>query len=313
MISVLLPVYNGNKYLDKCLNSILDQSYCDFELIIIDDRSTDNSYKIIEKYLDGRIRKFQNVRNVGLAKTLNKGIALSRGEIIVRIDQDDLMLPNRLSTIQSIFSLNPAIELFFSSAEIIDYSGDKIGSLKVSKNYRRILFKSIFINIFTHSTAAFLKSAVQDLGGYPESDTFSPPEDFYLWSNFVISRPNRIFLCEAPLVKYRKTRNSYSSKNLKLNINAMTICEKNINIISKNKVELETSMFIAGRLYGTRENLKFLLVSKVIKGLFQINKEINKSFKFGDLFYIVEMLIQIFTPYILKQHRRNYRSNKIRL
>lgn len=312
MISVLLPVYNGKEYLDKCLKSILDQSYYDFELLIIDDKSTDNSFKIIEKYSDRRIRKFKNLENLGLAKTLNKGIALSRGDIIVRIDQDDLMAPNRLKVIESVFSLNPKIELFFSSAEIVDYAGKKIGSLKISKNYRRIFYKAIFINVFTHSTAAFSKSAVQDFGGYPESGNFAPPEDFYLWSNFLIFRTNKIYLHEAALLQYRKTKTSYSSKNKKLNVNAANICKKNIEIVTKGKVEPKTAEFIAKQLYGTRDNFQPSLVLKTIKVLFLINKQINKKLRFLDLFYIVEIMIQIFTPYILKNFRRKYRLKKIR-
>ena len=312
MISVLLPVYNGKEYLDECLKSILDQSYYDFELLIIDDKSTDNSFKIIEKYSDKRIRKFKNTENLGLAKTLNKGIALSRGDVIVRIDQDDLMAPNRLKVIESVFTLNPRIELFFSSAEIVDYTGKKIGSLKISKNYRRIFFKAIFINVFTHSTAAFSKSAVQDFGGYPESCNFAPPEDFYLWSNFLIFRANKIYLHEAALLQYRKTKNSYSSKNKKLNVNAANICKKNIKIVTKGKVEPKTAEFIANQLYGTKENFQPSLVLKTIKVLFLINKQINKKLQFLDLFYILEIMLQIFTPYILKNFRRKYRLEKIR-
>lgn len=96
-VSVLLSVFNGAKYLREAIDSILNQTYTDFEFIIINDCSTDNTEEIIKSYRDPRIHLINNENNLGIANTLNKGIALARGEYIVRMDADDVSLPGRLS------------------------------------------------------------------------------------------------------------------------------------------------------------------------------------------------------------------------
>ena len=90
LISVILPVYNGEKYLAESIDSILNQTYRNFEFIIINDGSTDNSEQIIKSYTDSNIYYYINKKNIGTAATLNKGINLSRGELIARMDQDDI-------------------------------------------------------------------------------------------------------------------------------------------------------------------------------------------------------------------------------
>ena len=95
-ITVLMPVYNGEKYLRPAIESILNQTFSDFEFLIINDGSTDNSESIILSYKDERIRYVKNENNLKLIKTLNKGIDLARGKYIARMDADDISLPTRL-------------------------------------------------------------------------------------------------------------------------------------------------------------------------------------------------------------------------
>ncbi|MBU4289011.1 MAG: glycosyltransferase [Proteobacteria bacterium] len=95
-VTVLLPVYNGEKYLREAIDSILGQTYRHYEFIIINDGSTDGSVEIMQSYSDERIRLIHNEKNIGLPSTLNKGIELATGEYIVRMDQDDISLPTRI-------------------------------------------------------------------------------------------------------------------------------------------------------------------------------------------------------------------------
>src|SRR3989338_8491510 len=99
LISVIIPVYNGNGFLPAALESILDQTYRNFEVIAIDDGSTDNSYEILKDYAerDSRLRVFRNSKNLNIANTLNRGIKLARGQYIARMDADDIALPHRLA------------------------------------------------------------------------------------------------------------------------------------------------------------------------------------------------------------------------
>ena len=106
LVSVVLPVYNGAKYLRDAIDSMLAQSYANFELIIIDDGSTDDSINIISAFNDPRIRLYSQ-ENQGLAATLNRGITLAKGAYIARQDQDDVSLPNRLSKQAAFLETNP--------------------------------------------------------------------------------------------------------------------------------------------------------------------------------------------------------------
>ena len=95
-VTVLMPVYNGEKYLREAIDSILGQTYHHYEFIIINDGSTDGSVKVIQSYSDERIRFVHNEKNIGLPATLNKGLELAIGEYIARMDQDDISLPTRI-------------------------------------------------------------------------------------------------------------------------------------------------------------------------------------------------------------------------
>jgi glycosyltransferase involved in cell wall biosynthesis len=95
-ISILMPVYNGEKYLREAIDSILNQTFTDFEFLIVDDGSTDNSVEIINSYQNSRINLVKNDKNEGLVYTLNRGLSLAKGEYIARMDCDDISLPERL-------------------------------------------------------------------------------------------------------------------------------------------------------------------------------------------------------------------------
>ena len=95
LVSVLFPVYNGEVYLEEAIHSILDQNYDNFEIIIINDGSIDDSSAVIQNFSDSRIRFYENRTNQGLAFTLNRAINLSKGDYLARQDQDDISLPER--------------------------------------------------------------------------------------------------------------------------------------------------------------------------------------------------------------------------
>src|SRR5688500_8514963 len=96
LVSVLMPVYNAEAYVSEAIQSILQQTYKNFEFLIINDGSTDNSEKLINTFSDSRIRYIRNSENIKLVATLNKGIDLSVGKYLVRMDADDISLPERL-------------------------------------------------------------------------------------------------------------------------------------------------------------------------------------------------------------------------
>src|SRR4051812_15533497 len=116
-ISVLLPVYNAEPYLKEAIDSVLQQTFADFELIIINDGSKDRSADIIKSYTDKRIL-FIDQENIGLSATLNKGIALARGEYIARQDNDDISRPERFRKQVTYLDAHPRTMLLGTAAEI---------------------------------------------------------------------------------------------------------------------------------------------------------------------------------------------------
>ncbi len=117
-VTVLMPVYNAEKYLKTAIESILKQTFSDFELLIINDGSTDGSEEIIRSFNDKRIRLFNNEQNLGIIKTLNKGLNLAKGEYIIRMDADDISLPDRLELQVKYMEENPGIGISGTQARI---------------------------------------------------------------------------------------------------------------------------------------------------------------------------------------------------
>src|SRR3990167_9325600 len=119
LVTVLMPVYNGKKYLKEAIESVLNQTFRDFEFLIIDDGSTDKSAEIIKSFNDARIRLERNVTNLGLIKTLNNGLTLSRGKYIARMDCDDISLPKRLSVQVNFMEKHPEIGICGSWVKVM--------------------------------------------------------------------------------------------------------------------------------------------------------------------------------------------------
>ena len=176
-ISVIMSVYNGEKYLREAIGSILAQTFTDFEFIIVDDGSTDNSLEIIQSYNDKRIRIINNEKNIGLTKSLNKALKAARGEYIARQDADDISLPSRFEEQMRYFEEHPEVALLGTSVYIIDENGKIIGKhIILAKPTAKDFFKC---NPFDHGTVMFKKDIVNMIGFYNELIRYS--QDYELW------------------------------------------------------------------------------------------------------------------------------------
>jgi len=207
LVSVILPVYNGKAYIRGAIQSILCQTFKDFELIVIDDGSTDDSAAIIDSFSDLRIRSFRQA-NQGLASTLNRGIALARGEYIARQDQDDLSGPKRLTLQIAFMESHPQCVLLGSWAQIME--GDRL----VKRFHRHpvddvtLRYQLLFNNPFVHSSILMRRSTLLQAGGYTTNPERQPPEDYELWSR--LSRFGSIANIGALLLTYREVDGSMS-------------------------------------------------------------------------------------------------------
>src|SRR3989338_10709157 len=129
-ISVIMSVYNGMPYLPEAVKSILNQTYKNFEFIIIDDASTDQSTKYLRFLKDKRIKLIKNSKNLGLAASLNKALKFAKGEYIARMDADDISLPKRFEKQVKFFKKHPSVDICGTWVNLIDDVGKIIGEKK---------------------------------------------------------------------------------------------------------------------------------------------------------------------------------------
>lgn len=175
VITVLMPVYNAEAYLREAIESILNQTFWDFEFLIIDDGSTDSSAAIIRSYTDPRIRFVQNEKNLGLTATLNRGTGLASCELIARMDADDISYPDRIEKQYRYFQEHP--ECVLLSNAIRNVSADKTKTRKVFFNNDFIYYDLIFTCKINTPTVMYKKRVLEDEGGYLTRYA----EDFNLW------------------------------------------------------------------------------------------------------------------------------------
>lgn len=182
-VSVLLSVYNGERYLAAALDSILSQSLTDWEFVIVDDGSTDGSADIIREYSRGdrRIVHLESVGNQGLIRALNRGIAACSGEYLARQDADDVSEPARLEVQAAFLSAHPGHVLVGSRFDEIDEEGRVLGAQRVpffqtDSEIQRHKYRK---NPFAHSSVMIRKEVVIAVGGYREQSRHA--EDYDLW------------------------------------------------------------------------------------------------------------------------------------
>ena len=208
-VSVLLPVYNGESFLAASIESVLAQTFSDFELLILNDGSADNSAIIAQSYSDARIRYFEH-SNVGLAKTLNKGAQLACGEFLFRQDQDDISHVERFKSQVAYFDAHPDIALLGTWARIFS-ENSKPGNFRYHRHPTECFalnLCSIFDTAFVHSSVAIRRSVFEALGGYSCDQKRQPPEDFELWSR--VCRDYKVRNLDRELIDYREVSSSMS-------------------------------------------------------------------------------------------------------
>lgn len=183
LISVVMAVYNCERYLEGAVKSILNQTFEDFEFIIIDDGSTDGSGDLLSKYAgqDQRIRLVRQT-NTGLTKSLNSGLALARGDYIARMDADDIALPERLQKQLDAFSKDPELVLLGAGVELISEDGIALG-LRSQPSEEAEIRRRLLIGdggALTHPVVMFRRDTVNAIGGYDERFTTTQDLDLFI-------------------------------------------------------------------------------------------------------------------------------------
>lgn len=209
IISVILPVFNADKYLETAIDSILNQTFADFEFIIIDDGSTDKSAEIILLYAnkDSRIKAIKNLENRGLIYTLNKGLAVVKGKYIARMDADDRSYPDRFKIQFEFLESNPDISLVGSNYNII---GHQKGQSALPTNPEEIDLLLYFRNVIAHPTVMMRAETLKENNLQYDHQALHL-EDWALWLD--LKKHCKMANLEACLLDYRIEGQNISIKN----------------------------------------------------------------------------------------------------
>ena len=176
VVTVLMPVYNCELYIKEAINSILNQTFTDYELIIIDDCSTDSTAEIIKDYSDSRIIFFEKDTNSGYTNSLNYGLSVAKGEYIARMDGDDISLPTRLEKQFHFLNSNPDIILCGTSYSIIQQRG----VFYMPQTYEEIKINLLLANCLVHPSVMFRKDVFLQHNLLYDLQ-MEPAEDYDLW------------------------------------------------------------------------------------------------------------------------------------
>ena len=208
-ISVIMSAYNSAQYIGESISSVLNQTFRDFELIIVNDYSTDNTLEVIKTYSvqDYRIVVINNDSNLQQAISRNKAAKIARGEYIAILDSDDISLPHRLEVQYDYSRKHPDIVLIGCGAEIINDSGSVIGRKHPSSDLNKLKFELTTTNPIVHSGVFYKKTTVDSLGGY--NNNYLHSEDYKLYSD-LINKDHKITNLPNILIKYRHSSSAIS-------------------------------------------------------------------------------------------------------
>lgn len=323
-----MAVYNGEKYVREAIESILNQTFKDFEFILVNDGSTDRTREILESYNDPRIVLIHQ-GHMGLTRSLNKGIALAKGKYIARQDADDISLPDRLEKQIEFLELHKDIALLGTAAQIIDIRGSYLKTVKYPTDHSSLRIAIKHSNHFWHGSVMFRRQIFFELGGYHE--IFFTAQDYDLWLRFV--EKFTVANLSDPLYKYRLNYLSLSFKKIvyqrRMAIFARELARarnKGINekpIINVLESFLKLPLSLAEKreiiqiynpwglllLRHNKKNQAFLLMNEIFEyhpfSLFRLLFKITKTFKST---FFLEVLIRMW--FFLEKLRGLRRKSK---
>lgn len=193
-----MPVYNAEKFLKEAIDSIVNQTYDDWELIVVNDGSTDESENLILSYADSRIKYSKNDGNKGIVYTRNKMIYMAKGEYIAFLDSDDIAMPERLKQQVDFLDFNPEYAMCGAWGIMIDERGEQIKKINLATQDADIRYSLLFASTFIQSSVMIRKQVLRE-NSYNEE--YPVAEDYDLWCR--LSRKYKLKNIAVHLTKYR--------------------------------------------------------------------------------------------------------------
>jgi len=293
--SVVMPVYNGETYISDAIESVVAQTDLDWELVIINDCSNDQTPRILADYAsrENRIQVLSNGQNLRVARSLNRGIQAARGKWIVRLDADDVFTPGYLEALRS-YNEKAGPDYFFSSwITVMDESSNKILDVRLPKaeTIRRMMKIE---NFLYHPATSFSKCLWEKVGGYPEHDP-AIAEDTAMWNRFFLAQAKLVMIPDF-LVRYRlHYTNMTSVKDAKLLLNSVTT-SRDCRMIRQNR-EWRASLFLKQRMLKLAR-LEILKIGQMQKYLSLKNSQ----------YFLLTFLPESFVSFFMWEIRPRWRA-----
>lgn len=198
MVSILMPVFKTASYLREAMDSILSQSFTDYELIVLNDCSPDNADEILDTYSDSRIVRYKGEKNVGLSNILNVGIGMARGKYVARMDSDDLSCPDRLRIQVDFLESHPDIDLVSVGMQLF---GAKEEVWIREQNPDKVKINALFHSPILHASSMWRRERFEK-NGLRFRQEMVPSEDYDLWTRALVKGLKLVNLRQV-LYKYR--------------------------------------------------------------------------------------------------------------
>jgi hypothetical protein len=244
-VTVIMTTYNSEKYLSRAINSILNQTFSDFELLIVDDDSADQTGEIIASFVDPRIRLIINRERRGVAYAREIALEQSQGEYIAILDSDDIALSDRLQVQTDYLNYHYDVNLVGSAFEIIDENDVLLSTYIPATSPLAIKWELLFKDVIGHSTVMFRRAVALKLGGYDPH--FLVAEDFDLWVRFAAY--GKIAQLGQPLVQWRFTAQSMQNRDqASLEKFSIEVVMKSIRLQTDEEISSDAARYLASTL-----------------------------------------------------------------
>ena len=257
-VSVIMPLYNAEPFVEKAISSILNQTFKNFELLVLDDNSTDNSVKVVSRFNDERLHLIRNEKNLGVGPTLNRGVEISRGTYLARMDADDLAHPERLTIQCRYLDQHPEISLVGTDIIRVDIQGKPMeGQFRNPHSWGKIKWHMYLNCCIAHPTIMMRKEFFDISGNYQ----LSFAEDYLLWLTAI---RKGLKICNLPqtLLDYRIHSKSISASKFTQQINSCgEILREHVHATLGINLDLKSAGFnflLADRPIPFREVLKLI-------------------------------------------------------
>lgn len=212
LVSVIIPCYNAERYVESAVRSIMEQTYTNLEILVADDCSTDGTFSILKKLAaeDSRIKILRNETNLGVVDTLNELVSEASGVYIARMDADDISLPDRIARQIAFLQQNPQIDFCGCNAFHINDDGKTIGKTTLPESYDDVRFFLAYYSTFYHP-AIFARAEVFKQNAYDKD--FLHAEDYELWCRLIFAKGMKGANLKERLLKYRINSQGVSKQN----------------------------------------------------------------------------------------------------